>query len=119
MKRVRKVSPLYRGLIVAIEIERRAKRWPMYLVDEKSGIADSLYSKMVAVDAPCGRQSEYATLDDVCDALWPDGWSVQIVPGKVLRTEADMKAELAAHSRYDTFSHRYEPIGASASAQAA
>ena len=117
MKKVRHVAATYRGLIVAIEKRRRELRIPMYTVDEKSGIADGLFSKMVAVDAPSGRQSEYQTVDDVIDALFPSGWRIEIVADdKVLRTEAEMKAELAAHSRYDTMSCRYEPVVGDAAA---
>lgn len=83
-------TAIYRAIMLAVDERRQALGWPMWMLDDKAGIADRLYAKLLHADAKSGRQAQWATLQDICDALYPDGFEVLILAKKG-QTPADVE----------------------------
>jgi hypothetical protein len=77
-------------------------------VADRAGVADRYYSKARWADSPSGRQARWETLQDVVDALFPEGYDVEIRPKVGLRLDAEQlrcKIKFAAAPK-DSRSHR-------------
>jgi hypothetical protein len=68
-----KTTSIYRTLMQALEYHRIRRGWPMWEMDERAGLSEGYYSKMLHCDAPEGRQATWPILQKVANALWPDG----------------------------------------------
>ncbi|MBR1249192.1 hypothetical protein JQ609_19970 [Bradyrhizobium sp. AUGA SZCCT0169] len=105
----RQVMPFYRAIVLELERRRIALRISMDETSDRAGIADRLYNKMVAADAPSGRQSRWETIQDVVDCLYPEGYDLEIRPRKGLRLgPGDLRCKIAfaSASGGDTRSQR-------------
>ena len=85
----RNVSPFYRSIMLELERRRLHLRISMDEVSDRAGVADRLYSKMLHANTPSGRQSRWETVQDVVDALFPEGYDVIIKPKAGLRLDAE------------------------------
>jgi len=79
-RRVKKVAPIYRQIMLEIERRRHQLGCPMWKVDEASGVEDGYFAKMQAMDAKTGRQAGWDILQLVIDALFPQGVEVSLKP---------------------------------------
>ncbi|MCK1585471.1 hypothetical protein IVB03_39445 [Bradyrhizobium sp. 168] len=52
----------------------------MATVNDMAGTQDGFYGKMIYPDTPHGRQARWETVQDVIEALFGRGFSLQIVP---------------------------------------
>lgn len=77
--RTRPSSAIYRALMVEFERQRLARGLSMAQVDDLAGTQDGFFSKMLYPDTPNGRQARWETVQDVADALFGRGFSVQVV----------------------------------------
>jgi hypothetical protein len=83
------VTALYRSVVLEIERQRIRLGISMDEVSDRAGVADRLYAKCLYPDAPkSGRQSNWQTLQDIVDALFPEGFDVEIRPKKGQRLDA-------------------------------
>jgi hypothetical protein len=48
-------TSLYRSVMLEVERRRLFLGWPMWLVDERSGVQSGYYAKMLYADTPSGR----------------------------------------------------------------
>jgi hypothetical protein len=107
-KIVERATPIYRSILLECERRRIELNWPMWKVDEISGVQDNFYSKMLHADRPSGRQSRWETLNLVVRALWSQGFDLQIShkPGGNLSAE-DLRLKIwFASSDHDRVSRR-------------
>ena len=76
----RKATPLYLALIDQMHDRIVHLGWTMERCDERSGNQDGYTAKMLHPDTPSGRQANWQTLQNLLDALYPDGVEVLIAP---------------------------------------
>jgi hypothetical protein len=102
------VTPLYRAIVLEIERRRIQLNISQDEVSDRAGVADRLYSKSLFPDTPSGRQSNWRTLQDIVDALFPEGFDVEIRPKKGRRLSArDLRCKIRfASAPKDPRSHR-------------
>jgi hypothetical protein len=74
---VKITTALYRSIMLAVERRRLALGWPMWLVDERSGVQSGYYAKILHAETISGRNAGWEVLQWVIDALWPDGIGVR------------------------------------------
>jgi hypothetical protein len=74
----RATTEFYRSVIQAIDLRIRVLGLTMARVDELSGVPDGYTAKALHPDTPSGRQSRWETLQDLIDALFPEGLSVTL-----------------------------------------
>jgi hypothetical protein len=88
-------TSLYRAIILECERRRMALGLPMEKFCEYAGLPDRYYGKAVCVDTPSGRQPQWPTLQIIIDALFPNGFDVEIrpKPGTVIDA-GNLKARL-------------------------
>ena len=65
-----------------VEIERRRLElgWPAWQLDDRSGVQDGYSQKMLWADAPSGRRASWDMVQLLVDALFPNGFDVEIRP---------------------------------------
>ncbi|MCA1831211.1 MAG: hypothetical protein LC750_00425 [Actinobacteria bacterium] len=80
MSRAVPVPALYRALMAVCEQRRAELGWSMSTTDDKSGLNDGHYSKMLYPDTPSGRMANLSTVELALCALFGRGYTVQIVP---------------------------------------
>jgi hypothetical protein len=80
-----------------LEVERRrqALGLPMEKFSEFAGLCDRFYPKALHADKPSGRQVQWATMQVIIDALFPNGFDLEIraKPGPIM-SESNLKAKL-------------------------
>jgi hypothetical protein len=84
-----RVMPFYRAVVLEIERRRLHLQLPMDQVADRAGVADRYWAKVLNADAPSGRQARWETLQDIVDALYPEGYDVEIRPKVGMRLGAD------------------------------
>jgi hypothetical protein len=84
----RKIAPLYMAVMLEIERRRLQLKISMQEVYDRSGVADYYYSKALHASTPSGREARWSTLQDIFDALYPEGYDVEIRPKLGLRLDA-------------------------------
>ena len=88
------VAPVYLTLMAAIEQRRRALGWPMWELEERAGLSEGYYSKMLHADnAPQGRQASWSVLQKIVDVLFAGKYAIKfaaVSPDSIL-TEARMQ----------------------------
>jgi transcriptional regulator with XRE-family HTH domain len=74
-----------------LEIERRRLQLniSMQEVCDRSGVADYYYSKALHASTPSGREARWSTIQDIVDAIFPEGYDVVIKPKVGLRLDAE------------------------------
>ncbi|KRR09567.1 hypothetical protein CQ12_13855 [Bradyrhizobium jicamae] len=72
--------PVYRALLLECERRRQELGWPMWKVDEISGVQEGHYAKCLHVDRASGRQAQWKTLHLIVSALWPEGFDLEVKP---------------------------------------
>ncbi|MGY4351225.1 hypothetical protein ACVWXM_007718 [Bradyrhizobium sp. GM7.3] len=77
---VDRAVPVYRALLLECERRRQQLGWPMWRLDEISGVQEGHYAKCLHVDRQSGRQAQWKTLHLIVSALWPEGFDMQIKP---------------------------------------
>lgn len=88
-------TPIYRAIMLECERRRLQLGWPMWQVDEASGVQDGYYAKMLYADTPSGRQARWDMLQYVVQALFPEGFDVRISQALVgPLDEAGMKRKI-------------------------
>ena len=80
-----RVMPFYRAIMLELERRRLSLELPMDAVADRAGVADRYFSKALHADSPSGRQARWDTLQDIVDALFPEGYDVEIRPKAGLR----------------------------------
>ncbi|MFZ2157238.1 MAG: hypothetical protein WAV72_14110 [Bradyrhizobium sp.] len=83
------VVPLYRSIVLEIERRRLHLGVSMDELSDRAGVADRFYSKMLYPDTPSGRQARWSTLQEICDAIFPEGFDVEIRPKAGRRLDAE------------------------------
>lgn len=78
--RTRPSTAVYRAVMQAIEVRRVELGLSMATVCDLAGTQDGFYGKMIYPDTPNGRQARWETVQDVIEALFGRGFTVQIVP---------------------------------------
>jgi hypothetical protein len=65
-----------------LEIERRRRQLgiSMDTLSDLAGFADRFYSKALHPDTPSGRQSRWETVQEMMDAIFPEGFDIEIRP---------------------------------------
>lgn len=88
-------TAIYRAVMLEIERRRIALEWPMDKFSEYAGLPDRYFGKALSMDAPSGKQAQWATLQLIMDALFPAGYDLVIRarPGDVMTPE-NLKAKL-------------------------
>lgn len=76
--RTKPSTAVYRALMVEFERQRLDRGLSMAEVDDLAGTQDGYYSRMLYPDTPYGRQAQWTTVQDVGDALFGRGFSIQI-----------------------------------------
>jgi hypothetical protein len=71
---------LYVSLMEQLDLRRRKLRWPMWKLDDLSGVNDGYFAKALHADAPSGRQAGWQMLDYLITALYPRGCRVKVIP---------------------------------------
>lgn len=82
-------TPIYRSIMLEIERRRLALGLPHWQVNDVAGTQDGYFAKMLLADTPSGRQASWETLQLVVDALFPEGFEVEIKPRKDGSMSAD------------------------------
>jgi hypothetical protein len=98
-KIVDRAVPVYRALLLECERQRQLLGWPMWKVDEISGVQEGFYAKALHVDRPSGRQCQWRMLHLIVSALWPRGIDLRIVHktgGNLTAEDMRMKIWFAA-----------------------
>ncbi|PDT69221.1 hypothetical protein CO683_14755 [Bradyrhizobium ottawaense] len=74
-----------------LEIERRrlALGISMEEVSDAAGVADRYFAKILHSDSPRGRQAQWSTIQELVDALFPEGVDIELRPKKGLRLEPE------------------------------
>jgi hypothetical protein len=91
----RGVVPFFRAVMIELERQRLARRLSMQEVCDRSGLADYYYSKALHASTPSGRQAKWETLQDLVDALFPEGYDVEIRPKVGMRlSAADLRCKI-------------------------
>lgn len=82
IKRRRQATTLY--LLIISEIERRRAQlgWPIWELEQRSGISDGHYGHITTPDSPSGRQATWEVLQDICDSMYPAGLSIRLTDGQ-------------------------------------
>jgi hypothetical protein len=88
-------TQLYRALIAEFERQRIEELGiSRETLSEVAGLGDRHYNKLTIFDRPCGRQAQWATIQNVVDVLYPDGFDLRIVPRQGPR-QAELLARIA------------------------
>jgi transcriptional regulator with XRE-family HTH domain len=101
----RNIAPFYMAVMLEIERRRLQLGVSMQEVCDRSGVADYYYSKALHASTPSGRQAQWRTIQDIVDALYPEGYDVEIRPKVGLRLDAEQlrcKIKFVALSRAPT-----------------
>jgi len=85
----RNIQPFYMAVMLEIERRRLQLNISMQEVCDRSGVADYFYSKALHASTPSGRQARWSTLQDIVDALFPEGYDVVIKPKVGMRLDAN------------------------------
>lgn len=91
-------TALYRSLLLAMERRRLKLGWPMWWVDEKSGVQSGYYAKMLYSETDSGRRANWLMLQYVVDALWPDGIGV-VFCGEPIPDDGALRQRIEATAR--------------------
>lgn len=90
-----KVVPLYRAVMLEFERRRLHLGLSMEALSDRVGFADRYYAKTLYPDTPSGRQARWETLQEIADALFPEGYDIEIRPKTGLRLGAeDLKCKI-------------------------
>ena len=94
-KIIDRAVPIYRSILLECERQRQVLGWPMWKVDEISGVQEGFYAKALHVDRPSGRQCQWRMLHLIVSALWPRGLDLRIThkTGGTLSAE-DMRMKI-------------------------
>jgi transcriptional regulator with XRE-family HTH domain len=85
----RNIAPFYMSVMLEIERRRLSLGISMQEVCDRSGVADYYYSKALHASTPSGREARWSTLQDIVDALFPEGYDVVIKPKVGMRLNAE------------------------------
>lgn len=89
------VVSLYRAIVLEIERRRIHLGLSMDEFSDRAGAADRFWSKALYPDTPSGRQARWSTLQEFCDAAFPEGFDVEIRPKVGLRLDAkDLRCKI-------------------------
>jgi len=80
--RVKPAEPLYRALMLEIERRRLALGISMEELSDRAGVADRYFPKMLYADSPRGRQATWTSIQEIVDALFPEGVDIELRPKK-------------------------------------
>ena len=83
----RNITPVYMAFMLELERQRLARGLSMAEITDHAGIADGLYGKSLYASTPSGRQSNWRTLQDLVDALYPTGFDIIVKPKSGLRLD--------------------------------
>ena len=72
----------------------------MAVLDDKAGLQDGYYAKMLYAETPSGRNARWETVQWVIDALWPDGIGARLIGEPVPDDDALRQRISAAARRY-------------------
>jgi hypothetical protein len=93
-----------------LELERRRLDlgWPMWQVDERAGLQDGYYAKLLWTDTKSGRQAGWEVLQWVMEALGPAGFDFEIhwQSAPMLCAQSMRRAVHAAVVHFDTTAQR-------------
>ena len=73
-----RATEIYRAITLECERRRQQLGWPMWKVDDVSGLNDGHFAKLLHADRPSGRQAQWQTLQLVISALFPKGIDLEI-----------------------------------------
>lgn len=91
-------TALYRCFVFALERRRLELDWPMWLVDDKAGLHDGYYAKLLYAETPSGRNAGWQMLQYVADALWPDGIGMRLA-GDPIADEETLRSKIKGEQR--------------------
>jgi hypothetical protein len=83
----RNITPVYMAFMLELERQRLVRGLSMAELTDHAGIADGLYGKSLYASSPSGRQSNWRTLQDLVDALFPAGFDLIVKPKTGLRLD--------------------------------
>jgi hypothetical protein len=92
-------TALYRSFVLGLERRRLQLGWPMHVVDDRAGLQDGYYAKMLHSETPSGRSAGWLMLQLVMDALWPDGAGVRFFGADALPNDELMRERIEALSK--------------------
>jgi hypothetical protein len=75
---INRATEIYRAITLECERRRQQLGWPMWQVDDASGLNDGHYAHCLHVDRVTGRQARWETLQLVISALFPAGFDLEI-----------------------------------------
>jgi hypothetical protein len=81
--------------MLALERRRLKLRWPMHVVDTRSGVQDGYYAKMLHAETASGRTAGWEVLQLVVDALYPNGCGFRFT-GEPVPDDATMREKIKA-----------------------
>jgi hypothetical protein len=105
--------PVYRAVVLELERRRQQLGVSMERFSEFAGLPDRSYAKIIWPDGVAGRQAQWETVQRVVDALFPDGFDLEIRPRKgpeLDKLSAKFKARFGAafHDRKAARDHMRE-----------
>jgi hypothetical protein len=71
-------TPLYLAIVEQIRRQILRREWTMWKCDDRSGVQDGYTAKMIHPNTPSGRQARWHTLQDLLEALFPAGMTVEL-----------------------------------------
>src|SRR5262249_16637747 len=87
-------APVYLTLMAAIEHRRAVLGWPMWELEERAGLSEGYYSKMLHADnAAQGRQASWSVLQKIVDVMFADKYAIKfaLASRDSVRKEAEKK----------------------------
>jgi hypothetical protein len=83
----RNIQPFYMAVMHELELRRISLNISMDEISDRAGVADRFFSKALHASTPSGRQAQWRTLQDIVDALFPEGYDVIIKPKAGMRLD--------------------------------
>lgn len=78
ISRITPATALYKATVAQIRVRIKELGLTMWQCDDKAGLQDGYTAKLLNPDTPSGRQAGWDTLQLLVDALWPDGFEIEM-----------------------------------------
>ncbi|MCV0387410.1 MAG: hypothetical protein K5821_13455 [Nitrobacter sp.] len=105
---IERAVPIYRAFMLELERRRVSLGISMDALSDKIGCADRYWAKVLFADRPSGRVARWDTLQEMIDALYPDGVDIVLKPkvGERLTAEGQRLKVRFAQADHDRLSRR-------------
>lgn len=104
-ERPKAVWPIALSLMRSVEDERQALGLPSWQLEDRAGLQDGHYQKLLHCDKPSGRTPSWQSLQLLVEAIFPDGFDIQIRRKPGANLLASTHSSLAASSHSEKIRH--------------